>query len=128
MTKYAIEIKSKLENAIANLQAAKDALEKGEYDVAAFHAGEAAFHTGSALLLDEEIDSSQHGDVITRIHQIFVNGRRLTKEQGEDLSWLFTLRSAAAPGTSMPVSPAEAQRAVEIAGSFLEATKVILEA
>lgn len=128
MTKYALEIKSNLENAIANLQAAKEALEKGQYDVAAFHACEAAVHTGRVLLLDEEIETSQHEDVITLINQIFVNGRRLTKEQGENLTWLFTLRSAAPPGKSMPVSPAEAQRAVEIAGSFLEATKVILEA
>jgi uncharacterized protein (UPF0332 family) len=128
MTKNAIEIKSKLENAIANLQAAKEALGKGQYDVAAFHACEAAFHTGGALLLDEEIETSQHGDVITPIHQIFVNGRRLTKEQGENLAWLFTLRNLVVPGVALPVSPAEAQRTVEIAESFLEAAKVILEA
>jgi uncharacterized protein (UPF0332 family) len=128
MTKYAIEIKSNLENAIANLQSAKEALEKGQYDVTASRACEAAFYTGSALLLDEEIETSQHGDVITLIRQIFVNGRRLTKEQGENLTWLFTLRNVVAQGVALPVSPAEAQRAREIAGSFLEAAKVILEA
>ena len=128
MTKYAIEIKSNLEKAVTNLRAAKEALEKGQYDVAAFHACEAAIHTGRVLLLDEEIEISQHGDVITLIHQIFVNGRRLTKEQGENLTWLFTLRNVVAQGVALPISPAEAQRAVEIAGSFLEAAKVILEA
>lgn len=128
MTKYAIEIKSNLENAIANLQAAKEAWEKGQYDLAASRASEAAFYTGSALLLDEEIETSRHGDVITLIHQIFVNGRRLTKEQGENLTWLFTLGNVVTPGISMPVSPAEAQKAVEVAESFFEATKVILEA
>jgi uncharacterized protein (UPF0332 family) len=128
MTKYAVEIKSNLENAILNLQAAKEALQKGQYDLAASRACEVAFYTGSALLLDEEIETSQHGDVISLLHQIFVNGRRLTKEQGENLTWLFTLRNVVTPGGSMPVSPAEAQKAVEVAESFLEAAKVILEA
>jgi uncharacterized protein (UPF0332 family) len=98
MTRYAIEIKSNLENVIANLQPAKEALQKGQYDIAASRACEAAFYIGSALLLDEEIETSQHGDVITLIHQIFVNGRRLTKEQGANLTWLFTLRNVVAPG------------------------------
>ena len=128
MTKYAIEIKSNLENAIANLRAANESLARGQNEVAASQAGEAAFHTGRVLLLDEEIESSRHGDVISLIRQIFVNGRRLTKEQGDNLSWLFSLRDAAAQGTSMPVSSAEAQRALEIATSFFEATRVILEA
>jgi uncharacterized protein (UPF0332 family) len=126
--KYAIEIKSHLENARADLQSAREFLETGQYKAAAGSAGQAAFHTGSMLLLDEEIETGRHGDVITLIQQAFVNGRRLTKEQGENLSWLFSLRNAAAQGTSMPVSAAEAQRAVEVAGSFFDAARVILEA
>jgi uncharacterized protein (UPF0332 family) len=78
--------------------------------------------------LDEEIESAQHGDVITQLQQIFVEGRRLTKEQGANLSWLFALGKAENRGVSMPISYEEANKAVQIAESFFEAAKVILEA
>ena len=125
--KYAVEIKSHLEGAIAALQAAKASLDQGQHAAAISHAFEAAFHTGSILLLDEEIEPGQHGDVITLIQQIFVEGRRLTKDQGANLSWLFALGKAENRGVSMPVSYKEANKAVQIAESFFEAAKVILE-
>ena len=127
MSKYPVEIKSNLELAVTNLQAAEELLEKAQYDAAASRAAESAFHTASALLLDEEIEPGKHGDVITLIQQVFVNGRRLTKDQGADLSWLFTLRNAKDHGRPMPVTSEEAFRAVQSAGSFFEAAKVILE-
>ena len=126
--KYAIEIKSNLEAAVANLQAAKESLQKARYDVAASHAAEAAFHTATVLLLDEEIEPGKQGDVISLIHQIFVNGRRLTKEQGENLSWLFELRKAEGQAVPTPVSSDAALKAVEFAESFFAAAKVIMEA
>jgi uncharacterized protein (UPF0332 family) len=126
--KYAVEIKSHLEGAITALQAAKASLDQGQNDDAASHAFEAAFHTGRLLLLDEEIEPSQHGDVITLIQQVFVEGRQLTKEQGANLSWLFALGKAEDRGISMSVSYEEAYKAVQIAESFLAAAKVILEA
>jgi uncharacterized protein (UPF0332 family) len=125
---YAVEIKSHLEQAVTALQAAKGSLDHGQNDGAISHAFEAAFHTGSILLLDEEIEPGKHGDVITLIQQIFVEGRRLTKEQGANLSWLFALGNAENRGVSMPVSYEEANKAVQIAESFFEAAKVILEA
>jgi uncharacterized protein (UPF0332 family) len=128
MIKYPIEMKANLEGAITNLQAAKEALQAGQYAVAVSRAADAAFHTGSMLLLDEEIEPGNHGDVITLVQEIFVNGRRLTKEQGADLSWLFALRSAEDRDTSGPVTADETHRAVRIAKSFFEAAKVILEA
>ena len=127
MTENAMEIKSHLENTVTNLQAAKDLLEKGQYDAAAARAAESAFHAASALLLDEGIESSKHGEVITLIQQVFVNGRRLTKEQGADLGWLFALRTAADPQASRQISSEEAQKAVQIAESFFAAAKVILD-
>lgn len=127
MSKYPIEIKANLEQTLTNLQAAKEFLEAGQYEAAASRAAEAAFHTGATLLLDEEIEASKHGDVITLIQEIFVNGRRLTKEQGANLSWLFAMRNAENRGTSSHVTPEEAQRAVGIAESFFEAAKVILQ-
>ena len=126
--KYAIEIKSNLEAAVGNLQAARESLQKARYDVAASHAAEATFHTATVLLLDEEIEPGKQGDVISLIHQIFVNGRRLTKEQGENLGWLFQLRKAEGQVMHRPVSFEEARKAVEFAESFFAAAKVILEA
>ena len=126
--KYPVEIKSHLEGAISALRGAKESLDQGQNDAAASRAFESAFHTGSVLLLDEEIEPDQHGDVITRIQQIFVEGRRLTKEQGANLGWLFSLGKAEHRGASMPVSYEEANKAVQIAESFFEAAKVILEA
>jgi len=126
--KYPVEIKSHLDGALSALQSAKEALDKGQNDTAASHAFEAAFHTGSILLLDEDIEPGKHGDVITLIQQIFVEGRRLTKEQGANLGWLFALGTAEQRGETMPVSYEEAHNAVQIAESFLEAAKIILEA
>ena len=128
MNKYPIEMKANLDRAIANLQAAKAALQASQYNVSAARAADAAFHTGSMLLLDEEIEPIRHGDVITLIQEIFVNGRRLTKEQGGNLSWLFALRNAEDRGIALPVSSEEARKAVEVAESFFDAAKVILQA
>jgi uncharacterized protein (UPF0332 family) len=127
MAEYPIEIKSHLENTVANLQAAKDSLEKGDHQSSVAHAAESTFHTASALLLDEGIETSQHGDVITLLQQVFVQGRRLTKEQGADLNWLFAQRRAGSQQISTPATSAEAQRAVEIAESFFKAARVILD-
>jgi uncharacterized protein (UPF0332 family) len=126
MSKYPIEMKSNLEQALSNLEGAKELLEASQYASAASRAADAASHTGRTLLLDEGIAPGEHGDVITLIRQMFVNERRLTKEQGGDLSWLFATRSTEEGKPS--VSPEEAQRAVRIAESFFEAAKVILEA
>ena len=128
MSKYPVEMKANLDRTIANLQAAKEALQTGQYTVSASRAADAAFHTGSMLLLDEEIEPIQHGDVITLLQEIFVNGRRLTKEQGGNLSWLFAIRNAADRGTGLPVSSEEARKAVEVAESFFDAAKIILQA
>lgn len=122
MSSYSDEIKGNVEEAIAFLQAAKEYLETGRYEAAASRASDSALHTARALLLDEEIEPARRGDVITFIQEIFVNGRRLTKEQGANLNWLFAMGNA-----ENPVTSEEAHRAVEIATSFFEAAKVILE-
>lgn len=127
MSKYNDEIKLNVEGAITNLQVAKELLEEGQYKVATAHASESAFHAASALLLDEEIEPGKHGDVITLIQEIFVNGRRLTKEQGADLAWLFAMRNVEDQRASRRITSEEARRSMEIAESFLEAAKVILE-
>lgn len=128
MRKYAPEIKSHLDSAIVSLQAAREALAQDQHDFAASRAAESAFHTGSMLLLDVELASSRHGDVISLIQQIFVEGRRLTKEQGGNLTWLFALRHAGDRGNIARATAEDARKAVEIAGTFFDAARVMLEA
>jgi len=127
MGSYNDEIKLDVEAAIHHLQAAKHLLEKGQLDTAAARASESAFHTARALLLDEDIETSQQGDVISLIQEIFVKGRRLTKEQGGDLSWLFAIRNTEERVSSGSVTAEEVRRALQIAESFFEAGKIILE-
>ena len=130
MAKYADEIKLHLRQAVTNLQAAKELFAQAQYDAAVTRAAEAAVDTGRVLLFDEGLEASQHGNVISQIQQIFVNGRRLTREQGEKLTWLVQLgeaqKSAAEPAPSL--IPGEAQKAVEFAESFFEAARVIIDA
>lgn len=128
MAKFADEIKVQMAGASTNLQAAKDLLEMGQYDAAVTRAAASAFQAAGALLLDEEIETGRHGDVLTLIQQVFVNGRRLTQEQGEKLSWLFQLGKAQKSDAAVPLILGEAQKAVEFAESFFEATRIILEA
>jgi uncharacterized protein (UPF0332 family) len=127
MSSYSDEIKLNVEEAINQLQAAKTLLENGQLEAALASASEAAVQTARALLLDEDVEPGQHGDVITLIQEIFVKGRLLTKEQGGDLNWLFAMRNVEERAASIRVTPQEAQRAVHIAESFFEAAKVILE-
>lgn len=127
MSSFSDEIKSNVEEAITLLQAAKRHLETGQYQAAASHASDSAFYTARALLLDEKIKPAKQDDVITPIQEIFVNGRRLTKEQGADLNWLFAMGNAENRETFMDVTSEEAHRAMEIAESFFKAAKVILE-
>jgi uncharacterized protein (UPF0332 family) len=122
MVSYRDEIKVNVEKAVKLLQAAKAQLENGNYEAVTSRASDSAYHTARALLLDEEIEPAKHGDVMTLIQEIFVNGRRLTKEQGANLLWLFAVGKA-----ENHVTFEEARRAVEIAESFFEAAKVILE-
>lgn len=127
MPTFADEIKSNMENALAHLQAARDLLEGGQYGPAAGRAAQAAFHAGTALLLDAGIEPARHGDVITLLHQVFVQGRQLTKEQGGNLSWLFAFRGAMDREATMHIPATDAGRAVQIAEGFLAAARVILE-
>ncbi len=128
MRKFAVEIKSNLEQALTNLHAAQESLTNGQYEAAAGRSADSAFHAASVLLLNDEIEAGKHGDVITLIQQVFVEKRRLTREQGEKLNWLFRLgRGGKNSAGIAPLIPGEAEKAVQFAGSFLEAVKVILD-
>ena len=127
MVDNAAEIAANLERAGTNLQAAKDLLDKGYYDIAASRAYYAAFYAASALLLKEDMDTSKHSGVIALIHQRFVRTGKLDKVQGKNLNWLFELRSVGDYGVSVHVGQGEALQAVQVAGKFLESVKQILQ-
>jgi len=120
------EISANLERADTNLQVASELLDMGYYDVSASRAYYAAFYAASALLLNEGIDTSKHSGVIALIHQHFVKGGKLSKEQGRNLNWLFELRSVGDYGVSLHVDQNDARKAVDTAKEFFEAVKKLL--
>lgn len=126
MSKYGEEIIANLERADTNIQAADELLEKGYYDVSASRAYYAAFYAASALLLNEDIDTSKHSGVIALIHQHFVKTGQLDREQGRNLNWLFELRSVGDYGVSLHVTEDDARRAVLVAKDFLRVAKSVL--
>lgn len=126
MSDYASEISSNLERAATNLEVAKELLDKGYYDVSASRAYYTAFYSASALLLNAGLDTSKHSGVIALIHQHFVKSGKLSKEQGRNLNWLFELRGVGDYGVSLHVESEDAERAVDIAKGFYDATKALL--
>ena len=123
---YESEISSNLERAETNLQVAGELLDKGYYDVSASRAYYAAFYAASALLLNEEIDTSKHSGVIALVHRHFVKNGKLSKEQGKNLNWLFELRSVGDYGVSLHVGLNDARRAVQVSEDFFETVKTLL--
>jgi uncharacterized protein (UPF0332 family) len=83
-------------------------LDKDYYDIAASRAYYTAFYVASALLLNENIDTSKHSRVIALIHQHFVKAGKLTTEQGKNLNWLFELRNVGDYGVSVHVTSEDA--------------------
>ena len=126
MDEYESEISANLERADTNLKVASELLDMGYYDVSASRAYYAAFYAASALLLNEEIDTSKHSGVIALVHQHFVKSGKLSKEQGKNLNWLFELRSVGDYGVSLHVMQDDAHRAVNIAKEFFDAVKKLL--
>jgi uncharacterized protein (UPF0332 family) len=126
MDDFSNEITSNLERAETNLNAAKDLLEKGYFDIAASRAYYAAFYSASALLLKQGLDTTKHSGVIALIHQHFVKTGMLNQDEGKKLNWLFELRSIGDYGVSMHVASGDAYRSVEIAEEFLASVKRIL--
>jgi len=126
MADNTVEIAANLERAETNLQAARDLLDKGYYDITASRAYYAAFYAASALLLKDGLDISKHSGVVALVHQNFVKAGKLDKEQGKNLNWLFELRGVGDYGVSVHVASGEALRAVQVAEKFLESVKRIL--
>jgi uncharacterized protein (UPF0332 family) len=120
------EIAANIERAGQSIQVAKDLAAKGYHDFAASRAYYAAFYGAIAVLLNEGLDFSKHSGVIASIHQRFVKTGKLSKEHGKDLNWLFEVRSIGDYGGTVHVSQTQAERAIQVADSFLKAIEPLL--
>ena len=121
------EIIANLERAQSSLDAATELLENDYFDFSVSRAYYAAFYAASALLLKEGIETRKHSGVIALVHQHFVKLEKLSVEQGKNLNWLFELRGIGDYGGVIHLSVEEAQRAIEVATSFLEAINNLLK-
>lgn len=120
------EIAANLERAEQSVQAAKDLLASGYCDFAASRAYYAAFYAAVAVLLTEGLDFSKHSGVIASIHQRFVKTGKLDKVHGRNLNWLFELRGVGDYGATAHVSRQDAEQAIQIAESFIQAIKPLI--
>lgn len=91
--RYEREIIANLERSEQSIQAAQMLAAAGYSDFAASRAYYAAFYAATAALLHEEFEFSKHSGVIAYVHRQFVRTGRLAKQCGQDLNWLFELRS-----------------------------------
>ena len=124
--KYEREIVANLERAEMSIKAAKDLADGSFYDFAASRAYYAAFYSATAALLNEGLEFSKHSGVIASVHQRLVKTGKLDKEQGKDLTWLFELRNVGDYGVTVHVSQQDAERAIQVAESFLSVIKSLL--
>lgn len=62
-----VDVLYPIQRAETSVRAAKEMLEEGCFDLAASRAYDAAFYATSALLLNENIDTSEHSRVIASI-------------------------------------------------------------
>ena len=123
---YEREIAANLERAEQSIQADKGLTASGFCDFAASRAYYAAFYAATAALLNEGLEFSKHSGVIASVHQRLVKTGRLDTEQGKQLNWLFELRNVGDYGVTVHVSQHDAERAIQVAESFLRVIKSLL--
>jgi len=124
--RYEREIIANLERAEQSIQAAQMLAAAGYSDFAASRAYYAAFYAATAALLHEGFEFSKHSGVIAYVHRQFVRTGRLAKQHGQDLNWLFELRSIGDYGEIRHVASEEAEKAIRAATAFLQAIKGML--
>jgi len=120
------EVKANMERAEQAVDAAIKLVSEGYYDFAASRAYYAVFYAASALLLNEGLEFRKHSGVIAAIHQQFIKTGRLDKEVGQNLNWLFELRSVGDCGVTVHVPRIDAEQAIKAARSFLQKIRSIL--
>ncbi|MCP4700555.1 MAG: HEPN domain-containing protein [Gammaproteobacteria bacterium] len=113
------EIEAYLQRSAQSISAAQELLRGGYYDFTASRAYYAVFYAASALLLNEQMDTSKHSGVISLINQYFVKTGRLDKQHGKNLGWLSELRNLGDYGVTGHVSKQDAEQAIRAAIDFL---------
>lgn len=126
MPEYVREIAANLERAEQSIQAAGEMAASGFYDFAASRAYYAAFYAATAALLNEGLEFSKHSGVIASVHKRLVKTGKLDKEQGKELNWLFELRNVGDYGVTVHVSQQDAEKAIQVAESFLRVIKSLI--
>jgi len=118
---------------VANIERAEQAVDAAHklilddyYDFAASRAYYAVFYAASALLLKNGLEFRKHSGVIAAIHQQYIKTGKLEKEMGQNLNWLFELRSIGDYGVTVHVPKADAEQAVIAAKDFLQKVRSIL--
>lgn len=127
MSAYESEIAANLERAEESLDAARELLANGHYDIAASRAYYAAFYAATAALLAQGIERSKHSGVVASVHRELVKTGRLDKEHGRRLNWLFELRNVGDYGVTAHVSAEEAELAINVAEGFLGAIRGVFQ-
>jgi uncharacterized protein (UPF0332 family) len=120
------EVKANLERAEQAVDAANKLFLEGFYDFAASRTYYAAFYAASALLLNEGFEFRKHSGVIAAIHKQFIKTGRLDKEFGQNLNWLFELRSIGDYGVTVHVPQKDSEQAISAARNFIQKVKSIL--
>jgi len=121
------EIPANLERAEQAIEAADEMFIKGYYDFAASRAYYGVFYAATSLLLQEGMEFSKHGGIISAVHQRFVKTGKLNKEDGKDINWLFELRTIGDYGGLEHVSKQDAEMAIRAARRIISAIRDILE-
>ncbi len=76
--------------------------------------------------MSEAREYQKPSGVIAGIHQFFVKTGKIDKQHGKNLNWLFELRSIGDYGDTRHVPREDAERAIDVAESFVEASKSLL--
>jgi uncharacterized protein (UPF0332 family) len=121
------EIAAYLRRAEDSLQAAKLLYKAGHDDIAAARAYYAAFYAAAAVLLAEGREFRKHSGVLAAVHKFLVKTGKLDKEHGKNLNWLFEIRSIGDYGDLRHVPRKDADKAIEVATSFVGAIKNFLQ-
>ena len=121
------EVKANMERAEQAVDAAHELILGGFYDFAASRAYYVVFYAASALLLNEGLEFRKHSGVIAAIHKQFIKTGRLEKKFGQNLNWLFELRSIGDYGVTVHVPKTDAEQAISAARSFLQKVRSILD-
>ena len=124
---FSSEVKANMERAEQAIDAAQRLISEGYSDFAASRAYYATFYAASALLLNEGLEFRKHSGVIAAIHQQFIKTGRLEKEIGQNLNWLFELRSIGDYGVNVNVPQKDAEQAIISARDFIQKIKLIVQ-